>query len=318
MRLRHVEVFQAVMETGSMSAAGRLIHLTQSAVSRLIASAERQLECRLFHRISGRLVPTEEALTLFEASSEVFEKLDALRQTAAQLRVGRRGRLRIAATPALSHKLLPDVLAQFQERYPDMVCEIRTLHKRQMTEALIARRTDIGFEFFGTDHPGMQAQIVGAGALYVMLPASERGRASSSREGMVRHCMMSLPMIALIDDDPVAGAFARYCKDESLKPLLRAEVQTHQLAEELVARGMGWAVVDFLTASQSRHDVVIEKLHPVVECPVTMLATKSDPPSLPARRFAEVAKEVLNRYAASSGLFVPSSSHALATSSASP
>jgi len=299
MRLRHVEVFQAVMETGSMSAAGRLIHLTQSAVSRLIASAERQLECRLFHRISGRLVPTEEALTLFEASSALFEKLDALQQTAAQLRGGNKGRLRVAATPALSHKLLPDVLAKFQHRYPEIVCEIRTVHRRQITEALIARRADIGFEFFGTDHPGMQAQVVGAGALYVMLPASERGKDSRTRGSAVRQCMSSLPMIALADDDPVADAFSRYCKNESLKPQLRTEVQTYQLAEELVARGLGWTVVDFLTASQSRCDVVVEPLHPIVECPVTTLAAKSGPPSLSARRFAEIAREVLTGYTAS-------------------
>ena len=56
MRLRHIEVFQAVMETGSMSAAARLIHLTQSAVSRSIANAELQLGYPLFHRVGGKEV----------------------------------------------------------------------------------------------------------------------------------------------------------------------------------------------------------------------------------------------------------------------
>ena len=75
MRLRHIEVFQAVMETGSMSAAARLIHLTQSAVSRSVANAELQLGYPLFHRVGGRLVPTTEGLALFEESSAIFERL---------------------------------------------------------------------------------------------------------------------------------------------------------------------------------------------------------------------------------------------------
>ena len=57
MRLRHIEVFNAVMLTGSVSAAARLINVTQPAVSRILAHAELQLGFALFHRLKGRLVP---------------------------------------------------------------------------------------------------------------------------------------------------------------------------------------------------------------------------------------------------------------------
>ena len=68
------------METGSMSAAARLIHLTQSAVSRAVANAELHLGYPLFHRAAGRLVPTTEELTLFEESSAIFERLESLKR----------------------------------------------------------------------------------------------------------------------------------------------------------------------------------------------------------------------------------------------
>lgn len=64
MRLRHIEVFNAVMLTGSVSAAARLMNVTQPAVSRILAHAELQLGFALFHRLKGRLVPTTEAQTL--------------------------------------------------------------------------------------------------------------------------------------------------------------------------------------------------------------------------------------------------------------
>ena len=55
MRLRHIEVFNAVMQTGSVSAAARLINVTQPAVSRTLQHAELQMGFALFQRARGRL-----------------------------------------------------------------------------------------------------------------------------------------------------------------------------------------------------------------------------------------------------------------------
>lgn len=57
------------MLTGSVSAAARLINVTQPAVSRILAHAELQLGFPLFHRIKGKLVPTTEAQTRTRTSS---------------------------------------------------------------------------------------------------------------------------------------------------------------------------------------------------------------------------------------------------------
>ncbi|MCB1974687.1 MAG: LysR family transcriptional regulator, partial [Burkholderiaceae bacterium] len=65
MRLRHIEVFNAVMVTGSVSGAARLINITQPAVSRTLKHAELQLGFPLFERTGGRLVATAEARSLF-------------------------------------------------------------------------------------------------------------------------------------------------------------------------------------------------------------------------------------------------------------
>ena len=76
MRLRHIEVFNAVMQTGSVSAAARLINITQPAVSRTLQHAELQLGFALFQRARGRLTPTNEALALFPHIEKLFEQLD--------------------------------------------------------------------------------------------------------------------------------------------------------------------------------------------------------------------------------------------------
>lgn len=297
MRFRHIEVFQAVMETGSMSAAGRLIHLTQSAVSKLIANAELQLGYPLFHRAGGRLVPTPEGITLFAESSDLFQRLEAFQRMALHLKSGDQGLLRVGAIPALCHKLVPDVLTEFRLKYPEVVCEVHTVHKRQLANELLTRDIDVGLDFFGVSHPGVAVKVVGSGVLYLMLPAQHCAAAigGTPKIAEVRKVLTQLPMIALLDDDPIMMSFNRYCLLQGLRPQVSTQVQTSQLAEELVARGGGWTVVDFLTAAQCGPNVRVAQLQPLIECTVNSFYTKSQPPSMLARRFVETVKAVLGR-----------------------
>ena len=65
MRLRHIEVVNAIRVTGTLKAAAALLSLTQPAVTQILQSAERQLGYPLFERVRGKLIPTREAQTLF-------------------------------------------------------------------------------------------------------------------------------------------------------------------------------------------------------------------------------------------------------------
>jgi len=294
MRLRHIEVFQAVMETGSMSAAARLIHLTQSAVSRSVANAESQLGYPLFHRVGGRLLPTTEALALFEESSAIFERLESLKRTAHNLKSGEQGLLRIAAIPAVCHKLLPDALARFHHAHPNVTVEVHTVHKRQIAAELLTRTVDLGLDYYTITHPGIQARSLGTGPLYAMLP--ERHARTLARgitpQGLV-DLLAGLPVIGLTDDDPLYMAFLRYCEHQRFRPSGRILVQTSQLAEELVARELGWTVVDFRTAAMRRKDVVVTPLQPFVECQMNAFFARNHSPTLLARRMADTVKAVL-------------------------
>jgi DNA-binding transcriptional LysR family regulator len=294
MRLRHIEVFQAVMETGSMSAAARLIHLTQSAVSRAVANAEAQLGYPLFHRSAGRLVPTSEALALFEESAAIFERLESLKRTARHLKIGDEGRVRVAAIPALCHKLLPDVIARFHRAHPNVICEVHTLHKRQIAAELLTRAVDLGLDYDSISHPGVQARALGSGPLFAMLPARHaRAIAQLQSAAELIKLLSALPVIALTDDDPLYMAFMRYCEHQGFRPAGRIQVQTSQLAEELVARELGWAVVDFRTALQRPKEVTVTPLLPRIDCTVNAFYAKNQSPTLLARRMADAVKAVL-------------------------
>jgi len=85
MKLRHLEIFYAVMTCGSLSRAAESLNISQPAASKALKSAELKLGFTLFQRVRGKLLPTSEAITLFEKAQTIYQDLDNLRLLADNL-----------------------------------------------------------------------------------------------------------------------------------------------------------------------------------------------------------------------------------------
>ena len=81
MTLRQVEVIRAVMITGTIGGAAKLLNVSAPGISRLVKYAERSLGIRFFQRRNGRYFPTSEAERIFEQIDGVYNKVDDLTET---------------------------------------------------------------------------------------------------------------------------------------------------------------------------------------------------------------------------------------------
>ena len=147
MRFRQIEVFHAVYTTGSISAAARVLHVSQPSVSKVLHHTEQQLGLALFRLVRGRLVATDEAHALFVEASEVFKRLTSLQKTADNLRDQADGRIRLAVVPSLGLHIAPLAIARFRERHPDTTFVVKTLHHDELFEALHERTCDIAIAY---------------------------------------------------------------------------------------------------------------------------------------------------------------------------
>ena len=91
MNLRHMEVFHAIMRTGSVTGAARSLNVTQPAVSAVLKHCESQLKMKLFTRVSGRLQPTAEARAIFPEIAAIFGRVEAVKSLTQDLVGGRLG-----------------------------------------------------------------------------------------------------------------------------------------------------------------------------------------------------------------------------------
>jgi len=124
MRLRQIEGFRAVMMTGSVSEAARLLHVSQPVVSRVLQHAEAGLGFALFERKRGRLLPTPEAQALFSQVQRAWDEIARIDALSANLRHGASGLLRVAATPSLATSVLPAALAAMRAAQPGVECDL--------------------------------------------------------------------------------------------------------------------------------------------------------------------------------------------------
>jgi LysR family transcriptional regulator, regulator for metE and metH len=143
LEIRHLRLLAAIAETGSVTEAGKRLHLTQSALSHQLRDAEEKLGAALFLRLGKRMVLTPAGEKLLATAQKV---LDDLRTTESQiegLNGGTRGIIRISTECYTCYHWLPPVLKKFHHRFPKVELSIDAEYTHRPIEALLDGRLDV-------------------------------------------------------------------------------------------------------------------------------------------------------------------------------
>ena len=123
-RLTSLEVFGKVAATGSFSAAGRALHLSQTMVTKHIAALESRLGVKLFHRSTRRLSMTDAGRGYLESSERILAEMEAADSAVAADRFEPRGTLRLSVPVSFGSRQIAPLLAEFSRRYPMVTVEL--------------------------------------------------------------------------------------------------------------------------------------------------------------------------------------------------
>jgi DNA-binding transcriptional LysR family regulator len=157
MNLRQMEVFRAVMLTGGVGGAAELLHVSQPAVSKVLAQAARQAGFPLFERVKGRLVPTPEGQQLHAEIDALWRGVERIRDVSRNLAAPRAGTLRLAVSASLAPFLVPRTLALLCEQFPGLKSQMEILVAPIMVDALLDRSADLGVALQPNEHPNLVA-----------------------------------------------------------------------------------------------------------------------------------------------------------------
>jgi DNA-binding transcriptional LysR family regulator len=241
MNLRQIEVFRAIMITGSVSDAARLLHVSVPAVSRVLAHAESRLDFPLFERIKGRLHPTEEARQLYQEIERVYRGVQRIDRLTHELAERRHGMLSIVSSPSIGQILVPLAIARFHEKYPGVRIHFRYLSYQLLKERLLNRQSEIGVSILPVDHPNLTTAPIAKGRLLCIYPPDHP---LSTRKSITLKDVGPYPLITYPPDTPFGARIEQLFtkSNETLKAAM--EVGSPQNACSLVAAGAGIALVD--------------------------------------------------------------------------
>ncbi|OMT76145.1 LysR family transcriptional regulator [Burkholderia pseudomallei] len=292
LNLRQIEVFRAIMLTGSISGAAKLLHVSQPAVSRLISYAEQRLGLALFERIKGRLYPTPEAQRLFVEVNAVYQGVQRVNEIAEDLIENRMGHLRIACSPNLGQSLLPRAIAAFYERLPDVRIILHTMIPNVLLHAVLTQQVELGIAFLQDTHPNVESQLLYENRMVAAVPASHP---FARRKTLAVRDLANQPLIGYGSDIPLGQLVRRLFSDESLVPQVKVEVQQAHVACALAQAGTGIALIDELTvAGPVWPQIVVKPIVPTLAAPVSVL----HPVPTPLSRLAHAFIDTLHSLAA--------------------
>lgn len=292
MRLRHIEIFEAICRTGSLTSAAKALHISQPAASKLLANAESQLEFNLFHRIKGRLTPTREAVLLMPHVFKVNDKLAEIKRLAFSLKHDQNDHLRIGTNPAMGLGLLPKIIKGCLDKHVDLTFDLRTQHSHELLQSLMTHELDLMISFDPNDYPGIKTQIVGKTEL-VYVSKNPLGSSITLKD------LTQSNYISLETRDPSGNIFQQALEEANLTLGMNIQVQTHYMAYSLVAAGCGDGVVDYISAKSMinpEQEVYICPFDPPLFLPISIKTRLTEPLSIAQLEFIELLEKSCANY----------------------
>lgn len=247
MNYRQLEVFRAVMDAGTVSAAARVLGVSQPAVSRKVAQLEADFDIDLFARERGRLMPTAHALELYREVSHAFEGVERVLNLVRKMRANNTGTLRIAAPYSFCEVLMPRIVARLAAGHPDLRYAVE-LGSYEAIAAMVAKReVDIGILKEPVVHAGISTLPLVDSCVACALPLRHR----LARSRSIRAADLAREPLVVLGRHAVWLQEIRALLSRSGNtPMVRLETHAVGAACGFAANGLGIALVPELLGAQ--------------------------------------------------------------------
>lgn len=242
MDLRQLEMFQAIVETGSFTRAGEKLNVSQSAISRQIKLLEEELGDQIFKRIHKKIYLTPTGEVLLQYSRRIFNEVRLMVSEISDLTHLRRGSLRLAGGMSVCTYLFPHLLKEYQERYPKIELTIATGTNDEILRSLRANEADLALlslPFTEEDlevHPALTEEMV-----LVM----EREHPLASKKEITFQDLTPYTYIHFERGSNTRKIIDQIFQEEDVHFPNTMELQNVEITKPLVEIGLGIAIIPY-------------------------------------------------------------------------
>lgn len=236
---RQLRAFRVLARTGSFTQTARELHLTQSGISHSMKALETEIGCRLLDRLGKKVVLTQAGEQLLKHAEKILSEMETAREALTQLGKWGKGRLRLGASTTACQHILPAVLREFKESFPEHAISIEPGDTLALVRALLDQRIDLALSLASSE-PQLEFNPLFTDELYFILaalhPWAKAGRVERSEIPRQNYILYNKHSVTfrLIED---------YFRREQMVLNTVIEVGSMDATKELVKLGIGASIL---------------------------------------------------------------------------
>ena len=244
---RDLDIFLVLAETGSFRRTAAQVHLSQSAVSGVVARLEETLGTRLFDRTTRSVhltaagqVFVEQARLLNAQTQEAVQRVQHITQI-------QRGKVSLAALPSLAATVVPQVMARFAQQHPDIELQLHDTLSGPAFDLVRAGTVDFALTAANPDYADLDYTPLSADGFVLLMPLGHRLAKSQSPLNWLQ--VTELTHISM----PLPTSVRQYANAAFMEHRLafkpRYEVEHIATIHAMVKAGLGVAALPELAAA---------------------------------------------------------------------
>lgn len=246
MDLRQLEIIRAIADTGSFTAAGEKLHVSQSAISRQIILLEDELGEPVFHRIGRRIRITPAGESLLQLSHRVFQDLQETVSTIRDKRESLRGTMRLVGGMTVCLYVFPALLAEVRRIHPNLDLKVTVGSADRSIAMLRSGAGDLGMITLPVDATDLVGvPVLEEELLLVTYPSHPLARRRTIAAADLDKQAFVLFETGSITRRLVESFFAR----ERIAPEIIMETENVEIIKAMVRNGLGISIIPWQAAA---------------------------------------------------------------------
>ena len=168
--LRQIEIIRAIMVTGTVAGAARLLNVSSPGISRVMKHAEASIGVKLFNRRGGRYSPTAQANAIFNQINSVYDKVEDLQFVISRIKRGANSELKIGSVPSIANIIVPRAVADLRKTLPNLLIEVDILKIEDAADHLLLGKGELVASSYKLDHSVLACEPLARGRLKCIVP----------------------------------------------------------------------------------------------------------------------------------------------------
>jgi len=294
MLFAHLESFVEVARRGNVSRAAEALFLTQPAITARLKALENDIGTKLFVRSSRGMKLSDAGRAFLPYAERTMTTVDEGRQLIANLRQGTVGALVIAAAPAVSTYVLPEILRAFRTTHPKVRLGVKTGHTEEVLEMVLRGEAHVGIGR-PIRHPDIELIPILDDEMLLVVSA----RHAFARRGKVRMDELAAERLILFDrTSSYHELTSSLFRQAGVVPTSTLELDNVEAAKKMVQQGLGVALLPRMALvvelkSGSLRPVKLIGAPPLSRPIVALRRKDAGEPIGPVAGFLETLKDVL-------------------------